>query len=245
MGTVPTERDIVEHALTLMRSEPRIGPHFRPRELSIDSDGMVTIEAEVESIAQKRLALERIARIRGVSGIIDRLHVRPAVQMSDAGIIDHLRKAFAGELSFRGECISERRGESLTLIQDSPEGTIGDIDFEVADGIVTLNGSVPSLTAKRLAGVVAWYVPGVRDIVNGIVVEPDEDDGPTRIEEGVHLALEKDPLVDASQVRVGVRERTVHLSGLVRSDDIKRAAESDAWYVFGVDDVVNDIAVGA
>jgi osmotically-inducible protein OsmY len=238
------ERDIIEQALTLMRSEPRIGPHFRPRELSVNSHGMVTIEAEVENVGQKRLALERIAGIRGVSGIIDRLHVRPAVQMSDDGIIDHLRKAFAGELSFRGERISEREGEKLSLVQDAPGGAIGDIDFEVADGIVTLNGAVPSLTAKRLAGVVAWWVPGVRDVINGIVVEPDEEDAPIQIEEAVRLALEKDPLVDASQIRVGARERTVRLTGLVRSDAIRHAAEADAWYVFGVDDVVNDIAVG-
>jgi osmotically-inducible protein OsmY len=36
----------------------------------------------------------------------------------------------------------------------------------------------------------------------------------------------------------------VRLTGLVRSDAIRQAAEADAWYVFGVDDVVNDIAVG-
>jgi hypothetical protein len=239
------ERDILDQALTAMRSEPRIGPHFRPRELSIDPDGMLTIDAEVESVAQKRLALERIAAIPGISGIVDRLHVRPAAQMSDDGIIDHLRKAFAGELSFRGERISERKGESLSLVQDAPQGAIGDIDFEVADGIVILNGTVPSLAAKRLAGVLTWWVPGVRDVVNGIVVEPDEDDAPVRIEEAVRLALEKDPLVDASQIRVGARQRTVHLAGLVRSEAVRRAAEADAWYVFGVSDVVNDIAVGA
>ena len=73
------QRDILDRALTSMRSEPRIGPHFRPQEFTIDPDGMVTIEAEVESVAQKRLTLERIAAVRGVSGIIDRLHVRPAV----------------------------------------------------------------------------------------------------------------------------------------------------------------------
>jgi osmotically-inducible protein OsmY len=87
-------------------------------------------------------------------------------------------------------------------------------------------------------------VPGVRDVINGIAVEPPEEDAPIFIEEAVRLVLEKDPLVDASQIRVGVRGRTVRLTGLVRSDDVRRAAEADAWYIFGVDDVINEIAVG-
>jgi osmotically-inducible protein OsmY len=31
---------------------------------------------------------------------------------------------------------------------------------------------------------------------------------------------------------------------LVRSEKARDAAEWDAWYVFGVDDVINEIAVG-
>ncbi len=238
-------RDILEEALTSVRSEPRIGPHFRPKELAIDSDGVVTLEAEVESVGQKRLALRRIAAIRGVAGIVDLLHVRPAVHMSVDGILDHLRRAFAEEPSFRGERISERRGETLILIRNAPEGAIGDIDIEVADGIVTLNGTLLSHTAKRFAGVLAWWVPGVRDVVNGIAVDPPEKDAPILIEEAVRYALEKDPFVDAWQIRAGVRQSTVHLTGIVRSTEIKRAAEADAWYVLGVDDVINEIEVGA
>jgi osmotically-inducible protein OsmY len=60
----------------------------------------------------------------------------------------------------------------------------------------------------------------------------------------VRIALEKDPFVDASQIRVGVRARTVRLTGLVRSRTARDVAEWDAWYVFGVDDVINEIAVG-
>jgi osmotically-inducible protein OsmY len=52
-----------------------------------------------------------------------------------------------------------------------------------------------------------------------------------------------DPFVNASQVRVGVRHRTVRLTGSVRSDAAKDAAEWDVWYVFGVDDVEHEIVV--
>jgi osmotically-inducible protein OsmY len=236
--------NIAELALASVRSEPRIGPHFRPEALTVDADGVLTIEGEVESVAQKRLALERLAAVRGVSGIVDRLHVRPALRMSDDGIMDHLRKAFGDEPSFRGERISERKGENLVLIHDAPGEPIGEIEIEVQDGIVTLNGTLLSLTAKRFAGVLAWWVPGVRDVINGIAVEPPEEDAPILIEEAVRLALEKDPLIDASQIRVGARHRTVRLTGIVHSDRIRQAAEADAWYVFGVDDVENEVSVG-
>ena len=53
------------------------------------------------------------------------------------------------------------------------------------------------------------------------------------------------PLFDASQIRVGVRGRTVRLTGWVPSASARDAAEWDAWYVFGVDDVINEIETGA
>ena len=42
----------------------------------------------------------------------------------------------------------------------------------------------------------------------------------------------------------GVRGRTVRLTGWVPSAAARDAAEWDAWYVFGVDDVINEIETG-
>jgi len=50
--------------------------------------------------------------------------------------------------------------------------------------------------------------------------------------------------VDAAQVRVGVRGRVVRLTGWTKTEVMRAAAEADAWFVFGVDDVVNEIEVG-
>jgi osmotically-inducible protein OsmY len=89
----------------------------------------------------------------------------------------------------------------------------------------------------------AWWVPGVRDVINGIAVEPPEDDGPDMIAEAIRVVLEKDPFVDASQVRVGVRLTLVRLTGLVSAETQREAAERDAWCMFGVDNVINEIEV--
>jgi osmotically-inducible protein OsmY len=117
----------------------------------------------------------------------------------------------------------------------------GAIEVEIEDGVVTLNGQVPGLDDKRLAGVLAWWVPGSRDVINGIAVEPPEDDSDDAILEAVRLVLEKDPFVDASEIRVGVRNALVRLTGLVPSEAERDMAEFDAWYVFGVDRVDNRI----
>ncbi|HEX9753877.1 MAG TPA: BON domain-containing protein [Methyloceanibacter sp.] len=235
--------DSRERALAAIRSEKRIGLQFKPTLLEIDADGTATIQAEVDNVAIKRLALERLAATQGVSAIVDRLRVKPAVAMSDDGILDHLRKAFYDEPSFRQLALKEREDGKVTLVREAFEDARGEIEIEVKQGVVILNGRVPGLASKRLAGVLAWWVPGSRDVINGIAVEPPEEDAPIQIEEAVRIALDKDPFVDASQVRVGVRHRTVRLTGAVHSPEARDAAEWDAWYVFGVDDVINEIVV--
>jgi hypothetical protein len=235
--------ELRDKALAAIRSERRVGPHFKPSHFDIDADGTATIEAEVDNVAVKRLVLERLAATKGVSAVVDRLRVMPAEPMSDDGILDHLRKAFYGEPSFYELQLKEREGRTLRPVRDAFETARGVIETEVKDGVIVLNGRVPSLTAKRLAGVLAWWVPGARDVVNGIAVEPPEEDAPIAIEEAVRIALDKDPFVDASQIRVGVRHRTVRLTGAVHSPQARDAAERDAWYVFGVDDVVNELEV--
>jgi osmotically-inducible protein OsmY len=236
-------KDLREEALAAIRSEARIGPHFKPALLEIDDEGTATIQAEVDTIAIKRLALERLAATKGVSAVIDRLRVKPAAVMSDDGMLDHLRKAYYGEPSFRHLRIKERKGGTVKLVRDAFEEARGEIEVEVKKGVVILNGRVPGLVTKRLAGVLAWWVPGSRDVVNGIAVDPPEDDTPDEIEEGVRIALDKDPFVDDSQIRVGVRHRTVRLTGSVRTHEARNAADRDTWYVFGVDDVINELQV--
>jgi osmotically-inducible protein OsmY len=232
-----------DKALVAMRSEARIGSHFKPDLLEIAEDGTATIAAQVENVAIKRLALERLAATPGITAVIDRLRVKPAVPTSDDGILDDLRKAFYDEPSFRQLALLEREEGKLKAVRSASEAPRGEIELEVHNGVIILNGRVPGLASKRLAGVLAWWVPGSRDVVNGIAVEPPEEDAPIRIEEAVRIALDKNPFVDAEQVRVGVRHKTVRLTGILPRN-ARDAAEWDAWYVFGVDDVLNEIEIG-
>jgi osmotically-inducible protein OsmY len=221
--------------------EPRINLHSFPIRLSFAGDDLI-LEGEVEHIAAKKLALELAGAIAGVSGIVDRLKVSPADRMGDAAIRDHVRDIMLQEPALERCSIRARVKNAIERYRQPPEGS-GDILIEVKDQVVTLNGRVPSLSHKRLAGVLAWWVPGTGDVVNGLEETPFEQDNDDEVTDAVRLVLEKDPFVNADQIRVGTRNYVVTLEGLVPSEETKETAEHDAWYIFGVDRVVNRLVV--
>ena len=108
-----------------------------------------------------------------------------------------------------------------------------------------LDGWVISLSHKRLAGVLAWWVPGCRDVVNGLEVLPPEQDNDDEVSDALSLVLEMDPMIPhPEQIRVETHDHVVTLQGLVNTETEKIRAEQDAWYLFAVDNVINRLAVG-
>lgn len=234
---------ILEKVRAALHSEPRLGTGFTPERLDIDAEGTLTIEGEAPSVAAKKLALERAAALPEVSGILDRLRVAPASPMADAEICEHLREAFEQEPSFAALEIAERRGDHVEAVRGAPDRPLGRLLIEVDDGVVSLNGEVPGLSSKRMAGLLAWWVPGSRDVVNGLGVEPPEEDNDGEILDALRLVLEKDPFVEATQVAATCTDAVITLRGLVGDDRQKDLIEFDAWYLFGVDRVINELQV--
>lgn len=186
-------------------------------------DGKLVMEGMVDRISTKRKALLIAMDVKGDDRIIDRLKVKPASHMGDAEIIRHLENALDGEYTLEGL----------------------PIDISVTrDGIVHLDGTVNSLAQKRLAEVLAWWVPGSVDVVNNIEVTPQEKDSDDEIKDTVKLVFERDKLVKDGNVLVKVKGSIVTLTGLVKSTAAKEAAEDDVWCIFGVRDVVNKLEVG-
>jgi osmotically-inducible protein OsmY len=236
--------EVTKRLRATLEQEPRVNLH-RDRVQVEFSDGIATISGDVADLAAKRLTLEAAAALPAVSGIIDRLHVRPAVAMGDGAIADHLTEALLGDSAFDPCGIFRRSGEARAAVRPmTADGNGWWIELSVADGgVVNLDGDVPSLSHKRLAGVLAWWVPGSRDVFNGLGVEPDEQDNDGEILDALRLVLDKDSLIDASQVRARCNAAVITLDGLVASDAQRDAAEFDAWALFGVDKVVNRIIV--
>ena len=236
-----TSKDIIAELRHRFAAEQRLGHLYQPDNLWIEPDGALVLEGEVERVAQKRIALELAAAHPGVSAIVDRLRVRPSERLDDAGIRKRLRETFSLDPSLAGLTIAEEREAGPADWISEPDNPQGLLEYAVDDGVVTLNGSVSDLAIKRYIGALAWWNPGSRDVINGIAAASDETDGPDRIADAVRIVLEKDPFIDAAQVKVGVRGRIVRLTGWLPSETQAHMAESDAWYVFGVDDVINDI----
>ena len=232
---------LLERVREALRADLRIGFDGQPFVLTL-SDGDLVIEGEVADVSAKRRALRRAAAAIAGRFIVDRLHVRPATPMQDGPIRDLVRDAVLEEPALSQCRVREFVKGDLEPVRAPPDAT-GTIDIRVEDGVVTLDGDVTGLAQKRLAGALAWWVPGSRDVINGLGVTPSETDSDFEIADAVRLVLEKDPFVNADQLRVGVRNAVVALDGLVPTEDERDMAEHDAWYVFGVEDVVNRVEV--
>jgi osmotically-inducible protein OsmY len=235
------EERIVNEVAAALEHEKSVNLHRFPLQLEY-ADRILTMEGEVEHIMAKKRALEVAAALPGVAGIVDRLRVAPAETMEDGEVRDHVCNALLTENLLASHSLRAIIKGEPEVVRDV-EGGDGRIDVEVKGGIVALNGTVSSLSAQRLAGVLAWWVPGSRDVINGLEISPVEDDTDDEVVDAVRLALEKDPFVDASQVRISCSGYIVTLEGIVKSDSQRQMAEADAWYVFRVDRVVNRLQV--
>jgi osmotically-inducible protein OsmY len=239
---MPSPEAICQQIRAALEHEPRINLHRYPIHLHCE-DGIVTVDGDAEHIVAKKLALERAAAIPGVEGLVDRRRVVPTRPMGDGAIRDHVRDALLQEPACATFAITIREKGQVDTVRPASGTPFSAMEVAIADGVVTLNGQVPSLSHKRLAGVLAWWVPGSRDVVNGLAVEPAQEDSADEMTDAVRLVLDKDPFVRADQIRVRTQGRVVTLEGLVPNTTIRDMAACDAWYVFGVDRVVNELQV--
>jgi osmotically-inducible protein OsmY len=239
---MPEQEEILNAVEVAFAREPRLDLQRFPVRLSF-VDGVLSLDGEVEAIVAKKLALERAAAVPGVEGLVDRLRVAPSVPMRDEAIRAHVCDALYQEPAFATFALKLGDREGIHPVRPSTREPFGAIAVVVDGGVVTLDGEVPSLSHKRLAGVLAWWVPGVRDVINGLAVEPPQQDSDDEIIDAVRLVLEKDRFVPADHIRVHCHNRVVTLEGVVPSDSIGEMAEFDTWYIFGVDQVINRLAV--
>ena len=111
----------------------------------------------------------------------------------------------------------------------------------IHDGGIALSGQLESFTHMRLAEVLMWWTEGCQFVDNKLEIVPPEQDNDNEITDAVRMVLEKDPLVHDSQLLAGTSGGIVVLNGSVASEEEKKLAILDAWYVPGVADVVDRI----
>ena len=117
------------------------------------------------------------------------------------------------------------------------------IGVSVVDGIVTLAGEVTSYSEKWRAERAIERVEGVRGIVNELVVKPATERTDVDLATAAVDALKWNVMVPADDIKVKVEKGWVTLTGEVRWDYQRRAAERAIRDLPGVKGIVNLIVV--
>lgn len=230
----------------LKQVKASIGRGFDPQAWPISMEfheGTLRLAGELPQIAAKKTALRAAAAVDGVRNIDDRLRVGHRNGTGDNALRDTVCNWLLQQIDFRNCSLHSRVKGRRETLRDAGREASGSIEVGVEDGIVSLAGEVISLSHKRLAGVFAWWANGCRDVINQLVVNPQEDDSDDEIADALRLALEFDPYVHADRVAVTVRDSVVTLSGTVSSAGEKSRIEMDAWSLYGVDRVINLITL--
>jgi osmotically-inducible protein OsmY len=235
---------ITRQVHALLERETRINLHRHPVEIH-NADGVVVLEGELADVAAKKIALELAASVKGVDGVIDRLRVTPSERRGDGAVRDSLARMLFEQREFSNCSLrwhANGRTETARLVEAD---SAGEIEISVTDGVIVLEGQVISQSHKRFAGVLAWWTPGRRDVVNSLAVKPEYEDRDDEVTEALELVLEADPMLnlDACRITMSCKDRTVILEGAVPTEQQKQRAELDAWSLFGVERVINRLQV--
>ena len=183
--------------------------------------GVVTLRGSVASLRERREAKKAAARVYGVARVEDELQVRlPGID---------------------GREDAELRGDVLqALMLDAVVPAT--VEASVEDGYVRLSGTAEWKYQRDEAEFVAGNVRGVVGVWDDVELTgpPPAADG---VEHAIEKAFKRNAKLDAQELKVETDDRTVTLSGTVRSWAEKDDAVAAAWAAPGVRDVKDRIVV--
>ena len=112
-------------------------------------NGVVTLTGEVPSLSHKRLAGVHVWWVPGCCDVVNGLEEVPPEQDNDDEVTDALR----------------------LVLEKDPFVNATKIRVTTKNWIVTLAGLVPNETMKQMAERDAWYVLGVKNVVNNVQIK--------------------------------------------------------------------------
>ena len=179
------------------------------------SQGIVLLSGSVNNLLARKRSVKIAESIRGVRGVIDHIAVTPVSRPDEA-----VRK------------------DVLSALLNDPATESYQIGAVVADGIVTLTGSVGSMAESRLAQQIAEGVKGVKDVRNDVRINYTAKRTDAEIAADIQAVLQWDIWVAGYPIHVEVHEGHVALIGAVGSVVEKSRVDSDVWVngVTAVDD---------
>lgn len=130
----------IEHALNY-------NPHLKVAGIRASvNNGNVVLEGSVDAYWKKVLAEEVVSGISHVSGLVNKISILPAPDISDATIA----------------------GNIIAAISRNKWLDVDAVDVQVENGVVTLAGTVLNWAAHRNALDIARHTPGVIDVIDNL-----------------------------------------------------------------------------
>ena len=117
------------------------------------------------------------------------------------------------------------------------------IEVSYDDGTAELDGTVPNLNQKYLAGAIADRTLGVRRVDNDITVEVPGEPSPNDIEGNIRESFERNALIDHREIKIEVDGNTAELTGEVDSAVERAMVMSAAASSIGVRELDTAISV--
>jgi len=207
----------------LVEDELQFRPSVDAAEIGVSvHNGIVHLNGNVASFAQKVAVESAVKRVKGVRGYVEDLVVRPH-----------------GDV-YSDDAIAARVANVLDWDATVPKGAI---KVKVEGGVVTLSGDVD--WAYQRTGAVSGIrrLMGVRGVNNTIMVKPRVQ--AVDIKQRVEQALERQAEVEANRVSITVDGGKVRLDGTVRAWFERDIIERAAWATPGVTSVEDHVTVGA
>lgn len=221
-----THKELIAALQAAFEKEGDINLHEYPIHVTFHPG--LRLEGQVANIIAKRKARRIAQQLSGLSAIEDHLRLRPGERRTGKALQDTALEALTQEPAFRD--IRVYAGAVIAEVENW-------IGVSAEGCVLRLDGRVGSLSHRRLAEVISWWVPGSCDVHNHLRVQPAEQDNDDEISDAIRMVLEKDPLLHAESITAITHNRAVTLEGYVHGAEQRRMAVYDCWYVPGVHDV--------
>lgn len=185
-------------------------------------DHVVTLTGTVASYAEKAAARDAALRVAGVTDVANDVTVKiPGDNTkTDTDIAHAVRQALEWDVMVPGDQVKST----------------------VAQGWITLDGTVAAWRQREDAERAVRNLAGVRGVINRINVIPVPAD-PEMIRTSIEKALERQAAREAEHLFIRTRDGVLTLSGRVHSWYEKRAVMGAASHAPGVREVVDQITV--
>lgn len=189
--------------------------------VSVKDNGVVVSGGKVKSYTEKYLAekaVEKLEKVRGVANEL-RVDLDLSYKRSDADIVQ----------------------AALTALKWSMFIPHEKIKVSVDNGRLTLVGDVEYNYQKVRAEKAVRDLYGVTSVINNIKVKPNIS--PSEVKDKILKEFERNARIDANNIKVEVDGSKVTLKGCVQNLDEQREAETAAWSVNGVSEVINELTI--